>query len=203
MQPETDVQQLHSSADALMREGSYVAANGLYWRAWENYTTQRRSAHAAGTVDAFDEANPPAAAFWLLISGANAQFLAGDAEACVDTLVTVFDLFKDIGLVVGNPFFHLRLGQASLELEPNSIADNTSIATDNLARALICGGTEIFEGEDPKYFSQITMILRPPAGFESWEQAKGYGCSVDKLADAPELLAELFARKYGHETGAA
>ncbi|MGC3962800.1 MAG: hypothetical protein QM803_05565 [Rhodocyclaceae bacterium] len=203
MQPENDVLQLHLSAEALMRKGSYAMANGLYWQAWESYTAQRRSAHAAGSVEAFDEANPPAAAFWLLISGANAQFLAGDAEACVDTLVTVFELFKDIGLVVGNPFFHLRLGQASLELEPSSITDNTSTATDNLARALICGGIEIFDGEDPKYFSQISKILRPPAGFESWEQAKGYGCSVDKLTGAPELLAELFASKYGNEIGAA
>lgn len=108
----------------------------------------------------------------------------GDPNGCIDTLVTAYNLFKDLGLAVGNPFFHLRLGQASLQVEPTSIDDHASQAVDNLARALVCGGIEIFAGEEPAYLAHMTHIMRIPAGHSSWADARGYGCSVDKLAGA-------------------
>lgn len=51
--------------------------------------------------------------------------------------------------IIGNPYLHLRLGQAQLEL------GNEKRAKDELARAFMGGGGEIFEGEDPKYFKFI------------------------------------------------
>lgn len=55
---------------------------------------------------------------------------------------------------IGNPFIHLRLGQVQYELE------DFARAKDELARALILGGSEIFEEEDPKYLQWIRPFLR-------------------------------------------
>ena len=48
---------------------------------------------------------------------------------------------------IGNERLHLRLGKAQLEL-----GDETR-AADELCRAFMGGGREIFDGEDPKYFA--------------------------------------------------
>ena len=55
---------------------------------------------------------------------------------------------------IGNPFIHLRLGQVQYELE------DFERAKDEFARALILGGSEIFEEEDPKYLQWIRPFLR-------------------------------------------
>ena len=56
---------------------------------------------------------------------------------------------------IGNPFIHLRLGQAQFELK------NLGRAKDDLARAYMGGGDEIFKDEDRKYLHFIKEILRP------------------------------------------
>jgi hypothetical protein len=132
-----------------------------------------------------------------LLSGANAQFCLDDFEGCYDTAVTAFNLFKSLGYVVGNPFFHLRLGQASFELESPEDRDERGTTIDHLARALICGGIEFFRHEDSKYLDPLLQILRPPEGCASWHVATGQGCSIDKLNGATGFLAETFASKYG------
>lgn len=48
---------------------------------------------------------------------------------------------------LGNPFIHLRLGQCQFELA------NFDKAADELIRAYMADGLEIFETEDPKYFA--------------------------------------------------
>ncbi len=128
---------------------------------------------------------------------ANAQFCLGDFEGTLDTGATIFNIFKDVGHVVGNPFFHLRMGQASFELENPATRDTASMSIDNLARALICGGIEIFSNEDPKYLAPVLQVLRPPAGFDSWRSAQGQGCALDQLNGASGFLAALFESKYG------
>ena len=45
---------------------------------------------------------------------------------------------------LGNPFLHLRLGQAHLEL------NDEARAADELCRAYMGAGKEIFEKEDPR-----------------------------------------------------
>ena len=55
---------------------------------------------------------------------------------------------------IGTPFMHLRLGEIQYEL------GNQDRAKDELARAYMGGGREIFEGEDPKYFQFIRQFLR-------------------------------------------
>jgi hypothetical protein len=58
---------------------------------------------------------------------------------------------------IGNPFIHLRLGQSQFEV------GNMERAGDELARAYMGDGTEIFSSEDPKYFEFLKTILDPPA----------------------------------------
>lgn len=192
-----DFTKLLELADQCMRSRDYAKANDNYHAAWEDYAEQRKKASTAGTVKSFDDRHTPRDAFWLLLSGANAQFYLGDFEGCYDTAVTAFNLFKGLGYVVGNPFFHLRLGQASFEVESPENRDEQGMTIDNLARALICGGIEIFANEDVKYIDRILPVLLPPDGFASWHEATGQGCSVDKLNGATGFLAETFATKYG------
>jgi hypothetical protein len=111
--------------------------------------------------------------------------------------LTAHRLFKDLGYVVGNPFFHLRVGQASFELESPEDRDEQGMTIDNLARALICGGIEMFTNEDPKYLATILPVLLPPLGYATWHEATGQGCSIDKLNGATGFLADTFATKYG------
>jgi len=54
---------------------------------------------------------------------------------------------------LGNPFIHLRLGQVQYEL------GNEDRAKDELARAYMGGGPEIFETEDPKYLTFLRRFM--------------------------------------------
>ena len=55
---------------------------------------------------------------------------------------------------IGNPFIHLRLGQTLFEL------GNFDQARDELARAYMGGGREIFEDEDSKYYKHIKTYMK-------------------------------------------
>ena len=55
---------------------------------------------------------------------------------------------------IGNPLIHLRLGQAHFEM------NQIDKSKDELARAYMGGGEEIFDGEDPKYLSLVKQHLR-------------------------------------------
>lgn len=61
---------------------------------------------------------------------------------------------------LGEPFIHLRLGQVQFDL------NDLERAGDELARAYMGGGREIFEGEDPKYFALVEKLLQPPPGHD-------------------------------------
>lgn len=184
-------------ADDAMRNKDFKAADKQYYDAWCDYAQKRTAAAEIDKVSEFDDTYSFEDAFWLLISGANSQFCAGDYDGCLDTCMFALDLFKDVGYVAGNPFFHLLVGQACLEIDPSEANDKNSNAIDNLARALICGGIEIFNHEHSKYLEPVLKVLRPPADFESWQDASGEGCSIAKLYGASGFLSEKFATKYG------
>ncbi|NMO23459.1 tetratricopeptide repeat protein [Pyxidicoccus fallax] len=57
---------------------------------------------------------------------------------------------------LGNPFVHLRLGQCEFEL------GSRERAADELARAYMGGGDEIFEEDDEKYLRFVKSLLLPP-----------------------------------------
>ena len=53
---------------------------------------------------------------------------------------------------IGNPFIHLRLGQTQFEL------GNKDRAADELMRAYMGAGAEIFVGEAPKYLQYLGIV---------------------------------------------
>jgi tetratricopeptide (TPR) repeat protein len=91
-----------------------------------------------------------AASTWVLTALGETYFFVGDyeqarkmlqeAECCPDGL--------------GNPFIHLRLGQTQFEL------GDLTRAADNLVRAYMGGGEEIFDGDDAKYFNFVKQVIK-------------------------------------------
>jgi tetratricopeptide (TPR) repeat protein len=132
-----DLIQAHcAQGDDLADGGSYAPALEKYWAAWE-LLPEPRTQWAAAT--------------WILAAIGDANFFSGDFVAGRDNLSTAMHCPD----AVGNPFLHLRLGQCQLEL------GNLDRAADELARAYMGGGAEIFEGED-KYFNFLKSRLKPP-----------------------------------------
>lgn len=83
------------------------------------------------------------AATWILAAIGDTNYFMQDFEACKENMA---DAMKSPN-GVGNPFLHLRLGQAHLELK------NEEQAADELSRAYNIEGKAIFEEEDPKYLA--------------------------------------------------
>ncbi len=90
---------------------------------------------------------------WLLVAIGDASYLSKNYEISKKALT---DAMHCPG-AIGNPFVHLRLGQSQLEL------GNKERASDELARAYMGAGKEIFEPEHPKYFEFLKTVLKPPA----------------------------------------
>ena len=127
---------------------------------------------------------------WLLLSIANAAIRHRDFEEAFDALSALSEGYADTGIVVGNPLFHLLVG-----LTYHGLDENPDGETDNFARALICGGPEIFSGEHPAHRERIKEILRPPAELGTWD---GYeGSSRDLLNGATGYLHHMLTERIG------
>lgn len=83
------------------------------------------------------------AATWLLAAVGDTHFAAKKFDAARSALS---DAMHCPG-AIGNPFIHLRLGQACFEL------GELDRAADELMRAYMGAGDEIFQSDDPKYLS--------------------------------------------------
>lgn len=94
------------------------------------------------------------AATWILAALGDLYFFSKDF-AQVEKVLS--DAMRCAG-GIGNPFLHLRLGQARLELK------NEERAVDELCRAYMSAGKEIFENDDPKYFEFLKSRTQLPAG---------------------------------------
>jgi tetratricopeptide (TPR) repeat protein len=132
------IQSLCKRGDALAEKDQYSAALEQYWAAWELLPEPQTDWQAAT---------------WILAAIGDANFLGGDFVAGRDNL----SLAMHCPDAVGNPFLHLRLGQCLFEL------GNLDRAADELARAYLGAGSEIFEGAD-KYFAFLKTRLQPPRG---------------------------------------
>jgi tetratricopeptide (TPR) repeat protein len=130
------IQALCSEGDGLTNKGEYVAALMKYWAAWELLPEPKTDWEAATHI---------------LGAVGDANFLGGDYLAGQDNL----SLAMHCPNAIGNPFLHLRLGQCQFEL------GNLDRAADELARAYMGAGNEIFEGEE-KYFAFLRTRLNPP-----------------------------------------
>lgn len=89
------------------------------------------------------------ASLWLLTALGEAYYFAGEYELARAALTSVMH----VPGAIGNPFVHLRLGQVQFEL------GNTQQAADELIRAYMGGGKEIFEEEDGKYVTFLQAFL--------------------------------------------
>jgi hypothetical protein len=96
------------------------------------------------------------AAGWILVAIGENAIRAGSFRAAEQPLQ---DAMWAPG-TIGNPWVHLRLGQVKFEL------GDLDRATDELARAYMGGGRDIFEGQDPKYFALVEDVLDPPPGLD-------------------------------------
>jgi hypothetical protein len=93
-------------------------------------------------------------ALQLLGGIADCQFFLGSYEDCRLTM----QLALRSGGDVDNPFICLRLGQCYLKLGNEVEAGNW------LLGAMVAGGVEIFDGEDPEYWAFLKKRLDPPPG---------------------------------------
>lgn len=96
------------------------------------------------------------AAGWLLVAMGETQFRGARYERAAGPLQ---DSIICPG-TLGNPWVHLRLGQVRFEL------GEMDRAADELARAYMGGGREVFEDQDPKYFALVEKVLPPPPGMD-------------------------------------
>lgn len=82
------------------------------------------------------------ASIWVLTSLGEAYYFDGQYVQAHAALAKVMH----VPGALGNPLIHLRLGEVQFEL------GNTKRAADELLRAYMGAGEEIFEDEDEKYF---------------------------------------------------
>jgi hypothetical protein len=162
------------TGDQLMRDDRPGDALAAYQTAWEQ------------SQEELDERQQ----VWLLLSIANAAIRFGDFDEAFEALLVLPEHYASSGIVVGNPLFHLFVG-----LSFHGLDEDPDAETDNFARALICGGPEIFTGEDPSHLKRMQEILRPPAELGTWT---GYtGCSRNLLNQATGYLRELLIKRIG------
>lgn len=132
------IKRLCAKGDRLAERSQYSAALKHYWSAW-NLLPEPQTDWEAAT--------------WILAAIGDANFLSGDFVAGRDNLAVAMHCPD----AIGNPFLHLRLGQCQFEL------GNLDRAADELARAYMGAGNEIFKGAE-KYFEFLKTRLLPPTG---------------------------------------
>jgi hypothetical protein len=90
------------------------------------------------------------ASTWILTAIGDANFFGSDFEAGRDNLSNAMQCPG----AIGNPYIHLRLGQCEFEL------GNLDRAADELIRAYMGGGTELFAEDDGKYLAFLSTRAR-------------------------------------------
>lgn len=81
------------------------------------------------------------AATWIYVAIGDVHFRLGNYDKCFKCFYNAVQCPKGLG----NPFIHLRLGQMYYEQE------NMDKAADELTRAYMGSGMEMFMEDDPKY----------------------------------------------------
>jgi hypothetical protein len=133
------IKALCQEGDTLADRSDFPAALNRYWAAWD-LLPQPQTEWEAAT--------------WILAAIGEANFLGRDYEAGRDNL----SMAMQCPDAIGNPFLHLRLGQCQFEL------GNLGRAADELTRAYMGAGDEIFQQEDKKYLAFLKTRIQPPPG---------------------------------------
>jgi tetratricopeptide (TPR) repeat protein len=126
-----------SEGDRRCEEGEFDAALEMYKSAW-NLVPEKKGDWEAST--------------WILAA-------TGDVFLRKHDYVKALNLFCRAvqcpgGL--GNPYIHLRLGEMFFE------TGEMERAAEELTRAFMGAGDDIFEQEDPKYLKFLRTVLRAP-----------------------------------------
>ncbi len=124
----------HNAIKALCSVGDDLASSKRYKEAISEYNK------AWALVP--DPKNDWEAATWVLAAIADACFLSGYKTSAREALEYAMSCPGG----VGNPFLHLRFGQTLYDL------DEKDSSVDELMRAYMGGGEDIFSSEDKKYF---------------------------------------------------
>jgi tetratricopeptide (TPR) repeat protein len=135
------ISKLCEEGDALTKAGDDHGAYAKYDEAW-NLVPEDKADWEAST--------------WILAAIGELQFRHKKFEKSLNTFLRAVQCPTGLG----NPYIHLRIGQSLFEL------GNKKGAGDNLARAYMGAGEEIFEHEDPKYLKYLKSVLKPPLSKE-------------------------------------
>lgn len=119
-----------------VKHGRLSDAIQLYWNAYDLIPDPKEEYEAST---------------WVLGSIGDANFISGDFAAGKDNLSAAMHCPN----AIGNPFLHLRLGQCQFEL------GDLERAADELTRAYMSAGAEIFQ-EDEKYYKFLQSKIQPP-----------------------------------------
>lgn len=122
---------LCAEGDSLAEQGAYAEALASYGEAWRLIPEPKENWNAST---------------WVLAAIGDACFLIGDYAETRKAL----EFAMHCPEAIGNPFLHLRLGQALFE---QGEADR---AADELMRAYMGDGPEIFSDDDPKYLAFLS-----------------------------------------------
>ena len=142
------IQQLCAEGDQLAEAKRYADALKPYWAAWDLLPEPQTDWEAAT---------------WILVAIGDANFLSSDFVAGRDNLSQAMHCPD----AIGNPFIHLRLGQCQFELQA------LDRAADELMRAYMGAGPDIFKDEDPKYLqflqSKAKDVKAPKKAWQFWK----------------------------------
>lgn len=177
-----------SNAELLAMRGDVHAGAGEFDQAVQSYRAAWQAMAAAGSIRK-DEAALLVALSLLDVTVHRGDFRA--ARGIVDEITTAFDS----RLYVGNPLYHLRAGQSHFE---RGDADGRRQAGDDLTRALLGGGVELFDGEDQRYLAFAAKLLEPPDAYPHWPATRGSGGPArHRLNHATGYLADVLTKKFG------
>ncbi|UPG96479.1 tetratricopeptide repeat protein [Luteibacter aegosomatissinici] len=130
-----EIVRLCESGDKLDSIGRYESAVEEYNKAWKLVPEPK---------------NEWEASTWILAAIGDACFLLGKAKSARQAL----EFAMTCPGAIGNPFLHLRLGQVLLD------AGEEDAAADELMRAYMWAGKEIFEKDDQRYLTFLESRAR-------------------------------------------
>jgi tetratricopeptide (TPR) repeat protein len=122
-----EIKRYCAAGDEHVERQAYPDALASYWAAW-NLLPEPKTEWEAAT--------------WILVAIGDANYLGRDYVAGCDNLSNAM---RCPG-AIGNPFIHFRIGQCQFEL------GNHERAAEELMRAYVGAGREIFDQHDAKYF---------------------------------------------------
>ena len=140
------IQELSAQGDQHAEKRQLPEALRSYWAAWDLIPEPKTNWEATT---------------WVLAAIGDANFLGQDYTAGRDNLANAMACPG----AIGNPFLHLRLGQCNFEL------GELDRAADELMRAYMGAGPDIFQDQDPKYLAFVktrAKDIEPPKK-KKWE----------------------------------